>query len=102
MQLSVPALIVHGGAGAIEEGRLMRRSAGAGSERAKQGTRRPRTDPAGACPLEGKGGRPCAPPTGGTAGNRPGRIGAAPLPGAATYADERAGAASATGHGESI
>jgi beta-aspartyl-peptidase (threonine type) len=40
--------------------------------------------------------------TGGMVGKRPGRIGDSPLPGAGTYADQLAGAASATGHGERI
>jgi beta-aspartyl-peptidase (threonine type) len=40
--------------------------------------------------------------TGGMVGKRPGRIGDSPLAGAGTYADDQAGAASATGHGERI
>jgi beta-aspartyl-peptidase (threonine type) len=40
--------------------------------------------------------------TGGMSGKRPGRVGDSPIPGAGTYADTRAGAASATGHGEGI
>jgi beta-aspartyl-peptidase (threonine type) len=40
--------------------------------------------------------------TGGLAGKRPGRIGDSAVIGAGTYADDRAGAASATGHGEVI
>ena len=39
---------------------------------------------------------------GGTSGKRPGRIGDSPVLGAGTYADDRGGAASATGHGEGI
>jgi beta-aspartyl-peptidase (threonine type) len=35
-------------------------------------------------------------------GKRPGRVGDSPLPGCGTYADDRAGAASATGTGEAI
>jgi beta-aspartyl-peptidase (threonine type) len=35
-------------------------------------------------------------------GKRPGRVGDSPLVGAGTYADDDAGAASATGHGERI
>lgn len=62
----------------------------------------PASDTVGACALDGHGGLASATSTGGTAGKRPGRIGDAPLPGAGTYADELAGAASATGHGESI
>jgi L-asparaginase / beta-aspartyl-peptidase len=40
--------------------------------------------------------------TGGTVFKRPGRIGDSPLCGCGTYADDRAGAASATGNGEAI
>jgi beta-aspartyl-peptidase (threonine type) len=40
--------------------------------------------------------------TGGMTGKRPGRVGDSPLAGAGTYADDEAGAASATGHGERI
>jgi len=40
--------------------------------------------------------------TGGTVGKRPGRVGDSPLAGAGTYADDEAGAVSATGHGERI
>ncbi|MFL5322486.1 MAG: isoaspartyl peptidase/L-asparaginase family protein [Myxococcaceae bacterium] len=40
--------------------------------------------------------------TGGTSNKRAGRIGDSPLIGCGTYADSTAGAASATGHGESI
>lgn len=40
--------------------------------------------------------------TGGVAFKLPGRLGDTPIPGAGTYADDRAGAASATGHGENI
>jgi beta-aspartyl-peptidase (threonine type) len=40
--------------------------------------------------------------TGGMTGKRPGRIGDAPLIGCGTYADDLAGAASSTGHGEMI
>jgi beta-aspartyl-peptidase (threonine type) len=38
--------------------------------------------------------------TGGMMGKRPGRVGDSPILGAGTYADDQAGAASATGHGE--
>lgn len=40
--------------------------------------------------------------TGGISGKLPGRVGDTPLPGAGTYADDLAGAASATGYGEGI
>lgn len=40
--------------------------------------------------------------TGGTMGKRPGRVGDSAIPGAGTYADDAAGAASATGDGEAL
>ncbi len=40
--------------------------------------------------------------TGGTAGKRRGRVGDTPIPGGGTWADDLAGAVSATGHGEGI
>jgi len=40
--------------------------------------------------------------TGGTVGKRPGRVGDTPIPGAGTYAENGAGACSATGIGETI
>jgi beta-aspartyl-peptidase (threonine type) len=40
--------------------------------------------------------------TGGTAGKLPGRVGDSPLPGVATFADDRVGALSTTGNGEAI
>lgn len=40
--------------------------------------------------------------TGGTSNKRRGRVGDSPLIGCGTYADDEAGAASATGHGESL
>jgi len=74
-------------------------------------TRAPRTlDPArvqgggtvGAVARDAAGHVAAATSTGGMVGKRPGRVGDSPLPGAGTYADDRAGAASATGHGERI
>ncbi len=59
-------------------------------------------DTVGACAIDRDGGLAAATSTGGTPYKRPGRIGDSPLVGAGNYADERAGAASATGHGESI
>ena len=44
----------------------------------------------------------CATSTGGITGKRPGRVGDSPLVGSGGYADNLAGAASTTGHGESI
>ena len=59
-------------------------------------------DTVGACAIDARGQVAAATSTGGTAYKRPGRIGDSPLPGCGNYADARAGAASATGHGESI
>lgn len=56
----------------------------------------------GACAVDARGHVAAATSTGGTLGKRIGRIGDTPICGAGTYADDRAGAASATGHGESI
>jgi beta-aspartyl-peptidase (threonine type) len=56
----------------------------------------------GACAVDAAGRVAAATSTGGLAGKRPGRVGDTPLVGAGTYADGRVGAASATGHGESI
>jgi beta-aspartyl-peptidase (threonine type) len=65
--------------------------------------RRMRTgDTVGACAVDAAGHVAAATSTGGIPWKRPGRVGDTPLVGAGTYADDRAGAASATGHGESI
>jgi L-asparaginase / beta-aspartyl-peptidase len=56
----------------------------------------------GACVIDRDGHVVAATSTGGTTFKRPGRIGDTPLCGCGTYADDRGGAASATGHGESI
>jgi L-asparaginase / beta-aspartyl-peptidase len=56
----------------------------------------------GAVALDAHGHVAAATSTGGMVGKRPGRVGDSPLPGAGTYADDEAGAASATGHGERI
>jgi L-asparaginase / beta-aspartyl-peptidase len=56
----------------------------------------------GAVALDRRGHVAAATSTGGTSFKRGGRIGDTALVGAGTYADDRAGAASATGHGESI
>ncbi len=56
----------------------------------------------GACAIDAAGHVAAATSTGGMTGKRPGRIGDTPLPGAGTYADDRGGAASATGVGETI
>ena len=56
----------------------------------------------GAVAVDAAGHVAAATSTGGMVGKRPGRVGDSPLPGAGTYADDQAGAASATGHGERI
>jgi beta-aspartyl-peptidase (threonine type) len=56
----------------------------------------------GAVAIDGAGHAAAATSTGGMIGKRPGRVGDTPLAGAGTYADDQAGAASATGHGERI
>ena len=59
-------------------------------------------DTVGACAIDGTGRVAAATSTGGISWKRPGRIGDSPIPGAGLMADDQAGAASATGHGESI
>jgi beta-aspartyl-peptidase (threonine type) len=56
----------------------------------------------GACAIDAAGHVAPATSTGGITGKRRGRVGDTPLCGCGTYADDQAGAASATGHGESI
>jgi beta-aspartyl-peptidase (threonine type) len=56
----------------------------------------------GAVAIDAAGHLAAATSTGGMLGKRPGRVGDSPLIGAGTYADDQAGAASATGHGERI
>ena len=56
----------------------------------------------GAAALDAQGHVAAATSTGGMLMKRLGRIGDSPLPGCGTYADDSAGAASATGHGEAI
>jgi beta-aspartyl-peptidase (threonine type) len=56
----------------------------------------------GACAIDRDGHVAAATSTGGITFKRLGRVGDTPLPGCGTYADDLAGAASATGHGESI
>jgi beta-aspartyl-peptidase (threonine type) len=56
----------------------------------------------GACAVDAAGRVAAATSTGGTSWKRPGRVGDSPLVGCGTQADRLAGAASATGHGESI
>ncbi len=62
----------------------------------------PKGGTVGAVALDARGHVAAATSTGGTSGKRPGRVGDSPVIGAGTYADDAAGAASATGHGESI
>lgn len=68
---------------------------GASSEESGGGT-------VGAVALDAYGAIAAATSTGGTVAKLPGRVGDSPVPGAGTYADSRAGGASATGHGEGI
>jgi beta-aspartyl-peptidase (threonine type) len=56
----------------------------------------------GAVALDRRGHVAAATSTGGIAGKRPGRVGDSAILGAGTFADDRAGAASATGLGEAI
>jgi beta-aspartyl-peptidase (threonine type) len=56
----------------------------------------------GAVARDARGSVAAATSTGGTLGKRAGRVGDSPILGAGTYADDRGGAASATGHGEGI
>jgi L-asparaginase / beta-aspartyl-peptidase len=59
-------------------------------------------DTVGACAVDRDGRVAAATSTGGLPWKRPGRVGDTPVPGAGTWAEARVGAASATGHGESI
>jgi beta-aspartyl-peptidase (threonine type) len=59
-------------------------------------------DTVGAVACDHNGRLAAATSTGGTQDKAPGRVGDSPIIGAGTYADDRAGAASATGQGESI
>jgi beta-aspartyl-peptidase (threonine type) len=59
-------------------------------------------DTVGACAIDAAGHIAAATSTGGLLGKRPGRVGDSPIPGAGGFADDRLGAVSATGHGESI
>jgi beta-aspartyl-peptidase (threonine type) len=56
----------------------------------------------GACAIDAAGHVAAATSTGGITYKRRGRVGDTPLPGCGTWADDLGGAASATGHGESI
>jgi beta-aspartyl-peptidase (threonine type) len=59
-------------------------------------------DTVGAVAVDARGRVAAATSTGGVAGKRSGRVGDSAIIGAGTYADDRAGAASATGPGEAI
>ena len=59
-------------------------------------------DTVGACAVDGAGRVAAATSTGGILYKRAGRVGDSPLIGAGCFADGRGGAASTTGHGESI
>ena len=59
-------------------------------------------DTVGACAIDADGRVAAATSTGGIPWKRPGRVGDTPVPGAGTWAEDGLGAASATGHGESI
>lgn len=59
-------------------------------------------DTVGAVAIDAAGNVAAATSTGGVHFKLPGRVGDSPLAGAGAYADNRSGAASATGHGESI
>lgn len=61
-----------------------------------------RRDTVGACAIDWEGHVACATSTGGTPRKIAGRVGDSPLIGAGGYADDRVGAASATGWGEKI
>jgi beta-aspartyl-peptidase (threonine type) len=56
----------------------------------------------GAVALDAHGHVAAATSTGGISHKHPGRVGDSPIPGAGTYADDAAGAVSATGQGEAI
>ena len=70
----------------------------------RRASRRAPADPGtvGACAIDGEGHVAAATSTGGITYKRVGRIGDTPVCGAGTYADDRGGAVSATGHGESV
>src|SRR5262245_11554480 len=72
------------------------------TERARQKLRDLAAGTVGACAIDAQGHVAAATSTGGMTGKRVGRVGDTPLPGCGTYADDRGGAASATGTGELI
>src|SRR5262249_51998966 len=68
----------------------------------RAGTRSASGGTVGAVAMDASGCVAAATSTGGMTGKRTGRVGDSPIIGAGTYADERGGACSATGHGEAI
>ncbi|ANM29145.1 hypothetical protein ABI59_05360 [Acidobacteria bacterium Mor1] len=56
----------------------------------------------GAIAMDGRGNLAAATSTGGIQDKMPGRVGDTPIPGSGTFADNKLGAASCTGHGEKI
>ncbi|AKU92083.1 isoaspartyl peptidase/L-asparaginase family protein [Vulgatibacter incomptus] len=62
----------------------------------------PKPGTVGAVAIDAAGRVAAATSTGGTSGKRAGRVGDSPLPGCGLYADDAAGAVSATGQGEAI
>lgn len=68
----------------------------------QQGTPAPVGDTVGAVAVDAAGHVAAATSTGGTCNKWPGRVGDTPVVGAGAYADDQLGAASCTGHGESI
>ncbi|MEM9490193.1 MAG: isoaspartyl peptidase/L-asparaginase [Myxococcota bacterium] len=81
----------------LDAARQRRRSSGGADAPSERGG-----GTVGACAIDSHGHVAAGTSTGGTTYKRIGRIGDTPLCGAGTCADDRAGAASATGHGESI
>jgi beta-aspartyl-peptidase (threonine type) len=71
-------------------------------ETARRSARPPEGGTVGAVAIDAQGRLAAATSTGGIAYKRPGRVGDTPLPGCGTWADDRGGAASATGDGEAI
>jgi beta-aspartyl-peptidase (threonine type) len=65
-------------------------------------TRHNPTDTVGAVALDTEGHLAVATSTGGTLNKHPGRVGDSPLVGSGAYADDQAGAVSATGEGENL
>jgi beta-aspartyl-peptidase (threonine type) len=86
----------------VDNASLVTARARARWEREKREGLAPRQGTIGAVAVDREGHVASATSTGGLSGKRAGRVGDTPLLGAGTYADDHSGAASATGHGESI